>query len=232
MVMSLTSYIGTERNILAETAQHCHTMKLPHPILSNRDLEKLRRVSQGDFLATTLPMLFARGGWRHGPGAALQPGSPAALRSPYNPATALLILSDRGVDEECAPIPSLLAMTADAQTTWCADRILDYVQGGNCCPPESFRPGRQPRSQPGQPLLGFRRPRRDHGQAHVFIYWSVQATADDYSDRGIGGLLRGMAQTLAHFPAAPAGTACLSGPLIGLTVLRALSLGRSPCSLC
>ena len=58
MVMSLTSYIGTERNILDETPQHCHTLKLPHPILTNRDLEKLRRVSQGDFLATTLPMLF------------------------------------------------------------------------------------------------------------------------------------------------------------------------------
>src|SRR5947207_786629 len=59
LVMSLTSYIGTERNILAETPQHCHTLKLPQPILSNRDLEKLRRVSQGNFLATTLPLLFA-----------------------------------------------------------------------------------------------------------------------------------------------------------------------------
>src|SRR6267143_1413501 len=58
MVMSLVSYIGTERNILAETPQHCHTLKLPQPILTNRDLEKLRRVSQGDFLASTLPMLF------------------------------------------------------------------------------------------------------------------------------------------------------------------------------
>ena len=35
MVMSLTSYIGTERNILDETPQHCHTLKLPHPILTN-----------------------------------------------------------------------------------------------------------------------------------------------------------------------------------------------------
>ena len=47
--MSLTSYIGTERNILDETPQHCHTLKLPHPILTNRDLEKLRRVSHGRF---------------------------------------------------------------------------------------------------------------------------------------------------------------------------------------
>src|ERR1035441_1037570 len=58
MVMSLTSYIGNERNILDETPMHCRTLKLEHPILTNRDLEKLRRVSRGDFLATTLPMLF------------------------------------------------------------------------------------------------------------------------------------------------------------------------------
>ena len=45
MVMSLISYIGTERNILEETPENCHMLKLPHPILTNRDLEKLRRVS-------------------------------------------------------------------------------------------------------------------------------------------------------------------------------------------
>ena len=55
LVMSLTSYIGTERNILEETALHCHTLKLEHPILTNFDLERLRRVNWGDFLATTLP---------------------------------------------------------------------------------------------------------------------------------------------------------------------------------
>src|SRR5258708_25489136 len=59
MVMSLVSYIGTERNILEETPENCHTLKLPHPILTNRDLEKLRRVSRGDLLAITLPALFS-----------------------------------------------------------------------------------------------------------------------------------------------------------------------------
>ena len=58
LVMSLTSYIGTERNILEETPMHCHTLKLPHPILTNLDLEKLRRVSWGDFLATTIQTLY------------------------------------------------------------------------------------------------------------------------------------------------------------------------------
>ena len=47
MVMSLISFIGTERNILEETADNCHTLKLPHPILTNRDLEKLRRIATG-----------------------------------------------------------------------------------------------------------------------------------------------------------------------------------------
>ena len=58
MVMSLVSYIGTERNILEETPENCHTLKLPHPILTNRELEKLRRVSRGDLLAITLLALF------------------------------------------------------------------------------------------------------------------------------------------------------------------------------
>jgi glutamate synthase (NADPH) large chain len=111
MVMSLTSYIGTERNILDETPQHCHTMKLPHPILTNRDLEKMRRVSQGDFLATTLPMLFAVEDGAKGLERALTQlcrRASLAIQSGYT----LLILSDRGVDEDYAPIPSLLAMTA------------------------------------------------------------------------------------------------------------------------
>jgi glutamate synthase (NADPH) large chain len=111
LVMSLTSYIGTERNILAETPEHCHTLKLPHPILTNRDLEKLRRVSQGDFLASTLSMLFrVEGGEKELQRAldALCRRASLAIRDGYT----LLILSDRGVDEEYAPIPSLLALTA------------------------------------------------------------------------------------------------------------------------
>ncbi len=111
MVMSLTSYIGTERNILDETPRHCHTLKLPHPILTNRDLEKLRRVSQGDFLATTLPMLFAIEDGAKGLERALTQLSrraSLAIQSGYT----LLILSDRGADPDWAPIPSLLALAA------------------------------------------------------------------------------------------------------------------------
>jgi glutamate synthase (ferredoxin) len=111
MVMSLISYIGTERNILEETPENCHTLKLPQPILSNRDLEKLRRVSAGDLLATTLPALFRAQEGEEGLKRALEElcqRASLAVKSGYT----LLILSDRGVDKQYAPIPSLLALAA------------------------------------------------------------------------------------------------------------------------
>src|SRR5579862_5352432 len=111
LVMSLTSYIGTERNILDETPAHCHTLKLPHPLLTNRDLEKLRRVSTSDLLATTLPMHFRVAGGEKELERSLDELCRSASRAVKSRYT-LLILSDRGVDEEYAPIPSLLALSA------------------------------------------------------------------------------------------------------------------------
>src|SRR5580700_1968542 len=111
LVMSLTSYIGSERNILEETPQHCHTLKLAHPILTNRDLEKLRRVSWGDFLGTTLQAVFKADSGEEELERALDGlcrRASLAIRDGYR----LLILSDRGVEAKYAPIPSLLALTA------------------------------------------------------------------------------------------------------------------------
>ncbi len=111
LVMSLTSYIGTERNILAETPENCHTLEMPHPVLTNRELEKLRRVSRGDLLASTLPTTFSvlegEAGLKRALDGLCRRAS-LAIKAGYS----LLILSDRGIDEEFAPIPSLLALTA------------------------------------------------------------------------------------------------------------------------
>src|ERR1700685_1822623 len=111
LVMSLISYIGTERNILDEAPENCHTLKLPHPILTNRDLEKLRRISSGDLLATTLPALFRAADGEAGLKHSLDDLSARAAHAVHSGYT-LLILSDRGVDPTYAPIPSLLAMAA------------------------------------------------------------------------------------------------------------------------
>ncbi len=111
MVMSLISYIGSERNILDEGPENCHMLKLAHPLLSNRELEKLRRVSNRDLLATTLPALFRAGDGEAGLKRALDDlcqRASFAVKAGYS----LLILSDRGVDKDYAPIPCLLALAA------------------------------------------------------------------------------------------------------------------------
>ncbi len=111
LVMSLNSYIGSEGNILEETPKNCHTLKLRHPVISNWRLEKLRRVSWGSFLATSLPMLFRVSGGEKQLEDSIETlcrRASLAIKSGYT----LLILTDRGVDHEYAPIPSLLALSA------------------------------------------------------------------------------------------------------------------------
>jgi glutamate synthase (NADPH/NADH) large chain len=111
MVMSLISYIGSERNILEEAPENCHMLKLAHPLLTNRELEKLRRVSNRDLLATTLPALFRAKDGEAGLKRALDElcqRASLAVKAGYS----LMILSDRGVDKDYAPIPCLLALAA------------------------------------------------------------------------------------------------------------------------
>jgi glutamate synthase (NADPH/NADH) large chain len=111
LVMSLNTYIGCEGNILDETPKNSHTLKLRHPIISNWRLEKLRSVKWGDFLATTLPALFRVAGGEHELEKAVEElcrRASQAIKAGYT----LLIISDRGVDRQFAPIPSLLALSA------------------------------------------------------------------------------------------------------------------------
>jgi glutamate synthase domain-containing protein 2/glutamate synthase domain-containing protein 3 len=111
MVMSLISYIGSERNILEEAPENCHMLKLAQPLLTNRELEKLRRVSNRDLLATTLPALFRANEGEAGLRRALDELCRTASRA-VKAGYSLLILSDRGVDKDYAPIPCLLALAA------------------------------------------------------------------------------------------------------------------------
>jgi glutamate synthase (NADPH) large chain len=111
VVMSLISYIGSEQNILEDGPEHCQMLKLEHPLLTNRELEKLRRVSNRDLLATTLPTLFRASEGETGLKRALDELCQRASLS-VKAGYSLLILSDRGVDQQYAPIPSLLALAA------------------------------------------------------------------------------------------------------------------------
>ena len=59
LVMSLLAFTGKQRNLLDETPEHCQQLELPHPILTNEDMQRLRTVKRNDFKVAVLPALFA-----------------------------------------------------------------------------------------------------------------------------------------------------------------------------
>ncbi|MDH4121959.1 MAG: glutamate synthase large subunit [Deltaproteobacteria bacterium] len=108
MVMSLVAFVGKEGNLMDEAPRNAHVLNIPHPILTNYDLERLRHVTVGDFQAKTLSMLFRAEDGPKGLGQALERlnrEADAAVRAGYS----LIILTDRGMSSQLAPIPSLLA---------------------------------------------------------------------------------------------------------------------------
>ena len=113
LVMSLMSFIGKKRNILTETPEHCKQLKLPHPILTNEDMERLRTVSRDDFKVVTISAVFQVDS--ADPAGSLRSSLKSLLDSAeqaIRQGASLLIISDRNTSEQMAPIPSLLATAA------------------------------------------------------------------------------------------------------------------------
>jgi len=109
IVTSTETTIGSERNLLEPVPESCHLIQLKTPILTNEELARLRHVAQGDFRSVTLPILFdpAEGGLGLEKAmSALFAKADRAIGEGVN----ILILSDRGVDAEHAPVPALLAV--------------------------------------------------------------------------------------------------------------------------
>ncbi len=113
LVMSLMSFTGKQRNLLDESPEHCRQLKLPHPILTNEDVERLRAAKRSDFRVATIPALFDAADPQ--PGEALRRGLDeliAAAERAIGEGASLLIVSDRDLSAGKAPIPSLLATAA------------------------------------------------------------------------------------------------------------------------
>jgi glutamate synthase domain-containing protein 2/glutamate synthase domain-containing protein 3 len=110
MVTSLYTYLGREGNLLDETPRHCHLVKLKQPVLTNTELAKLREL-KGDLVAATIPMLFNVSDGEAGLGTAVDEMCVAVSRE-IEKGASIIILSDRGVSRERAPMPSLLATAA------------------------------------------------------------------------------------------------------------------------
>jgi glutamate synthase (NADPH/NADH) large chain len=108
LVTSMSTALGPEQNLLNPVPESCHMIKILSPIMDNDDLAKLRHISVSGFRSVTLPMSFrvAEGG--EGMRRALHDLFELATNAIRSGAT-ILILSDRQIDKDHAPIPSLLA---------------------------------------------------------------------------------------------------------------------------
>src|SRR3989475_9227550 len=108
LVTSMGTALGPERNLLKPEPESCHMIKILSPIMDNDDLARLRYISLPGFRSIVLPMRFKVSEGGEGMRRALHDLLETASNGIKNGAT-ILILSDRQINKDYAPIPSLLA---------------------------------------------------------------------------------------------------------------------------
>jgi glutamate synthase domain-containing protein 2/glutamate synthase domain-containing protein 1/glutamate synthase domain-containing protein 3 len=108
MVMSLMSFIGRERNLLTESPLHCKQLKIPHPVLTNDDMKRLKESH-----IEQLPVAVVEAGYSTDKGLAegIQDLCARAQKA-IEEGAAIVILSDRQCSFDRPPIPALLALSA------------------------------------------------------------------------------------------------------------------------
>jgi glutamate synthase (ferredoxin) len=109
LVTSVKTVIGPEGNLLDPEPESCHLVSLDSPFMDNQQLAKFKSLKDHALQARVFPMLFPAKAGPAGLAPALDALFEAADEAIANGAK-VLILSDRGVDSENAPIPSLLAV--------------------------------------------------------------------------------------------------------------------------
>ena len=111
LVMSLTTYLGRRHSLLTETAAHARLIRLTSPILTNSDLQALRELDIPDFEIETLSVCFRVSAGKQGLETALEMLCQRASAA-VDAGTSLLVLSDKDVSPDFAPIPMALAVGA------------------------------------------------------------------------------------------------------------------------
>ena len=108
VVTDTTIYIGSDGNLLQDKSGNCTVLEVNNPILTSRDMDKIRQLNQTGFKNETISLLFYRGTSLKEALENLFIECDKAYRNGAN----ILILSDKGVDEGHMAIPSLLAVSA------------------------------------------------------------------------------------------------------------------------
>ncbi len=110
VVMSLDSYIGSGKNALDQTPEHCHKLRVKRPILTNEELETIRKIGINNFQTKTIYTFFKADSEED----FVQAIKRICFEIEYaiERGYSFVILSDRGVDRENTALPALLAMSA------------------------------------------------------------------------------------------------------------------------
>jgi glutamate synthase (NADPH/NADH) large chain len=111
MIMSLLTHVGGSLNLLEESPEHCITLELPTPVLSNNELEKIRYIDHRHLQTKTIYTYFRA----DGKSGSLEKGLHRVCQyvtDAIEDGFTIIILSDRSFDSGHAQIPSLLAVSA------------------------------------------------------------------------------------------------------------------------
>ncbi len=109
LVTSLEAFVGSEQNLFDESPQHCRQLRLKSPLLTDEQLAQIKALDLPGVSTATLSTLFeAKTGSMPGALDNLCNAASEAIAQGKN----IIVLSDRGVDANHAPIPSLLATSA------------------------------------------------------------------------------------------------------------------------
>jgi glutamate synthase (ferredoxin) len=108
IVTDISLSLGKDRNIFSITERQCRKLKIQNPVISNADLEKIRAIDIESFKAKTIQILYPKAQGLNGLEDALESVITQIVKA-IEDNNNIIILSDRGVNQELAPIPALLA---------------------------------------------------------------------------------------------------------------------------
>ena len=108
IVTSTTVYVGKDGNLLQENPENCRVLKINHPILTDLDMLKIKHVNRPGLKAACVSILY----YKSTPIQRVLEHLFVEVDKAYRDGANILILSDRGVDENHVALPSLLAVSA------------------------------------------------------------------------------------------------------------------------
>ncbi|QDU86731.1 Ferredoxin-dependent glutamate synthase 1 [Pirellulimonas nuda] len=111
VIMSLECFVGPEQNLLETTAEHAHRMRLPHPILTNEQLDRIKTMDHRGWRSRTIDITWPRSEGKNGMIWALErvcSEAETAIEEGYS----MVVLSDRDTAPDRVPLSALLATGA------------------------------------------------------------------------------------------------------------------------